>query len=67
MAEESLTDLLQEHPPKSDVKRQKLTECVLTGNSKQYLGKTCTEEQIKELSEEEVDKLFSNYEAKLFG
>ena len=49
----------------SDTKRQKLLECVLTGNSKLYLGKVYTEEKIKELNEEEVEKLFNNYEANL--
>ena len=39
----------------------------MTGNSKQYLGKVYTEEQINKLSAKEVDKLFSNYEAKLSG
>ena len=53
--------------PQSDTKRQKLLECVLTGNSKLYLGKVYTEEKIKELNEEEVEKLFNNYEAKLSG
>ena len=53
--------------PQSDMKRQKLLECVLTGNSKLYLGKVYTEEKIKELNEEEVEKLFNNYEAKLSG
>ena len=48
-------------------KHQKLLECVLTGNSKLYLGKVYTEEKIKELNEEEVEKLFNNYEAKLSG
>ena len=38
---------------------------MLTGNSKLYLGKVYTEEQINKLSNVEVDKLFSNYEAKL--
>ena len=51
--------------PQLDTKRQKLLECVLTGNSKLYLGKVYTEEKIEELSEEEVEKLFNNYEAKL--
>ena len=57
MAESSLNELIAEvpyNPSESDVKRRKVIECVLTGNSKQYL-----------LSAEEVDKLFSNYEAKL--
>ena len=53
--------------PQSGTKRQKLLECVLTGNSKLYLGKVYTEEKIKELNEEEVEKLFNNYEAKLSG
>ena len=53
--------------PQSDTKHQKLLECVLTGNSKLYLGKVYTEEKIKELNEEDVEKLFNNYEAKLSG
>ena len=51
----------------SDSKRQKLFECILTGNSKLYLGKVYTEEKIKELDAQEVDKFFNNYEAKLLG
>ena len=51
----------------SDTKHQKLLECILTGNSKLYLGKFYTEEQLAKLSEEEVEKLFNNYEAKLSG
>ena len=46
--------------PQSDTKRQKLLECVLTGNSKLYLGKVYTEDQLKKLSDEEVEKLFNN-------
>ena len=53
--------------PQTDTKNQKLLECILTRNSKLYLGKVYTEEQINKLSDEEVDKLFSNYEAKLSG
>ena len=53
--------------PQSDTKHQKLFECVLTGNSKLYLGKVYTEDQLAKLSEEEVEKLFNNYEAKLSG
>ena len=66
MAEELIGNLGYE-TPQSDTKRQKLLECVLTGNSKLYLGKVYTEEKIKELNEEEVEKLFNNYEAKLSG
>ena len=53
--------------PQLDTKRQKLLKCVFTGNSKLYLGKVYTEEQLAKLSEEEVEKLFNNYEAKLSG
>ena len=44
--------------PQSDTKCQKLLQCVLTGNSKLYLGKVHTEQKIKELNKEEVEKLF---------
>ena len=64
MAKE-LIDNLGYGPPQCDTKCQKLLECVLTGNSKLYLGKVYTEEQLAKLSEEEVEKLFNNYEAKL--
>ena len=66
MAEELIGNLGYE-TPQSDTKLQKLLECVLTGNSKLYLGKDYTEEQLAKLSEEEVEKLFNNYEAKLSG
>ena len=71
IADEIINDfVLQEishNPLKSEVKWQKLIECALTGNSKQYLGKAYTKEQAYKLSAEEVDKLFSNYEVKLLG
>ena len=66
MAEELIGNLGYE-TPQSDTKRQKLLECVLTGNSKLYLGKVYTEEQLAKLSEEEMEKLFDNHEAKLSG
>ena len=53
--------------PQSDTKHQNLLECVLTRNSKLYLGKAYTEEQLAKLSKEEIEKLFNNYEAKLSG
>ena len=54
-------------PPESDVNRQKFIKCIVTGNSKQYLQKDCTEEQVKKLSSEEVNKLLNIYETKLLG
>ena len=66
MAEELIGNLGYE-TPQSDTKHQKLLECILTRNSKLYLGKVYTEEQLAKLSKEEVEKLFNNYEAKLSG
>ena len=66
MAEELISNLGYE-TPQSDTKRQKLLKCILTGNSKLYLGKVYKEEQLAKLSEEEVEKLFNNYKAKLSG
>ena len=50
-----------------DTKCQKLLECILTRNSKLYLGKVYNKDQLAKLNEEEVEKLFNNYEAKLSG
>ena len=66
MAEELIGNLGYE-TSQSDTKRQKLLECILTGNSKLYLGKVYTKEQLAKLNKEEVEKLFNNYEAKLSG
>ena len=67
MAENIIISGMPYEAPPSDSKRQKLLECVFTGNSKLYLGKVYTEEKINELSDKEVDKLFGSYEAKLSG
>ena len=66
MAEEVISNLGY-GAPQSDTKRQKLLECILTGNSKLHLGKVYTEDQLAKLSEEEVGKLFNIYDAKLSG
>ena len=65
MTEDIIISWLPYEIPQLDAKRQKLLECVFTGNSKLYLGKVYTENQINKLSDEEVEKLFNNYEAKL--
>ena len=66
MAEELIGNLGYE-TPQSDTKCQKLLESILTRNSKLYLGKVYTDDQLAKLSKEEVEKLFNNYEAKLSG
>ena len=50
MAEELIGNLGYHESPQLDSKRQKLLECVLTGNSKLYLGKVYTEEQHTKLT-----------------
>ena len=51
MAEELISNLGY-GVPQSDTRHQKLLECILTGNSKLYLGKVYTEEQLAKLNEE---------------
>ena len=51
MAEE----IFSSYDAQSDTKCQKLLECILTGNSKLYLGKAYTEDQLAKLNEEEME------------
>ena len=67
MAEELIGNLGYGETPQLATKCQKLLEYILTGNSKLYLGKVYIEDQLAKLSEEEMEKLFNNYEAKLSG
>ena len=50
MAEKLISNLGYDETPQSATKRQKLLECILTGNSKLYLGKVYTKEQLAKLS-----------------
>ena len=44
-------------------KRERLVECVLSGNSKMYLGKEYTEEQINKMDCNDVNTLLNRYES----
>ena len=46
-------------------KRERLVACVLSGNSKMYLGKEYTEEQINNLDYNDVNTLLNRYESVL--
>ena len=46
-------------------KRERLVACVLSGNSKMYLGKEYTEEQINKMDCNEVSTLLNRYESVL--
>ena len=46
-------------------KRERLVACVLSGNSKQYLGKEYTEQQINEMDCNNVNTLLNRYESVL--
>ena len=44
-------------------KRERLVACVLSGNSKQYLGKEYTEQQINEMDCNSISTLINRYES----
>ena len=44
-------------------KRERLVACILSGNSKQYLGKEYTEQQINEMDCNNVNTLINSYES----
>ena len=44
-------------------KRERLVACVLSGNSKMYLGKEYTEEQINKMDCNDVNTLLNSYES----
>ena len=46
-------------------KRERLVACVLSGNSKQYLGKEYTEKQINEMDHNSINTLINRYESVL--
>ena len=46
-------------------KRERLIRCVLSGNSKQYLGKEYTEQQINEMDGNNINILSNRYESVL--
>ena len=46
-------------------KRKRLVACVLSGNSKMYLGKEYTEEQINKMDCNDVNTLLNRYESVL--
>ena len=46
-------------------KRERLVTCVLSGNSKMYLGKEYTEEQINKMDCNDVNTLLNRYESVL--
>ena len=46
-------------------KRERLVACVLSGNSKMYLGKEYTEEQINEMDYNSISTLLNRYESVL--
>ena len=46
-------------------KRERLVACVLSGNSKMYLGKEYTEEQMNKMDCNDVNTLLNRYESVL--
>ena len=46
-------------------RRERLVACVLSGNSKMYLGKEYTEQQINEMDYNSINTLLNRYESVL--
>ena len=46
-------------------KRERLVACILSGNSKMYLGKEYTEQQINEMDHNSINTLLNRYESVL--
>ena len=67
IATEKKVEVETSHGPRTSEMKDKLITCVLSGKSKTYLGKVYSEDQIRELNDEETIKLFNNYESKLSG
>ena len=61
------TDTEMNEVEENDVrdKRDRLIICVLSGNSKQYLGKEYTEQQINEMDGNNINILSNRYESVL--
>ena len=59
------TDTKMNEVEENDVrdKRERLVACVLSGNSKMYLGKEVTEQQINEMDCTNVNTLLNRYES----
>ena len=57
MNEEEENDIIE--------KRDRLKTCILSGNSKQYLGKEYTEPQINEMDGNNINILSNRYESVL--
>ena len=61
------TDTKVNEEEENDVrdKRERLVACVLSGNSKQYLGKEYTKQQINEMDSNNINILLHKYESVL--
>ena len=46
-------------------KRERLAALAAGGQAKQYLGRNCTVDQIDGMADDEIEKLYTRYEARL--
>ena len=65
--DETLLTITEEENEDITEKKNRLITCVLSGNSKQYLGKEYTEQQIREMDSDTVNTLSTRYESYLGG
>ena len=64
-AMKDVMNLLETEPPSESDHREQLAILVASGNCKEFLGVQLTQEQIKRLTKEDVEKYFKRYEASL--
>ena len=64
---ETLPIITEEENEDVTEKKNRLVTCVLSGNSKQYLGKEYTEQQIREMDSNAINILSTKYESYLSG
>ena len=64
---ETLPIITEEENEDVTEKKNRLVTCVLSGNSKQYLGKEYTEQQIREMDNNAINILSTKYESYLSG
>lgn len=62
---QDVMNLLEAAPPSREDHREQLTVLVASYKSKEMIGIDLTQDQVKRLSEKDVEKCFTRYEASL--
>ena len=65
IAQQSTAEPAAQEDPKIDRKRERLAAIVVGGQARQYIGKSLNAEQIEAMPADQVDRLYTRYEARL--